>query len=132
MGGCCSASAPRGPRGAEGGQGQPFAKQLARTREYVDVLRMALARERVQYDGDTYVLPIPDGPGKALKLMIAPVQESIPIYIAAVAPKNTALTGEIAAGWIPTFSSPEYMHESKKLLEEGAAKRNGGGGLPDD
>src|SRR4051812_37581165 len=120
-----------GPQGAEGWHGQPFAKQLSRSREYVDGLRRGLARERVQYDGDTYVLPIPDGPGKALKLMIAPVQESIPIYIAAIGPKNTALTGEIADGWIPTFFSPEYMHESKKLLEEGAAKRNGGGGLPD-
>src|SRR3954469_23720593 len=120
-----------GPQGAEGWAGEPLAKQLSRTREYVDVLRMALARERVQYDGDTYVLPIPDGPGKALKLMIAPVQERIPIYIAAIGPKNTALTGEIADGWIPTFFSPEYMHESKKLLEEGAAKREGGR-LPDD
>jgi alkanesulfonate monooxygenase SsuD/methylene tetrahydromethanopterin reductase-like flavin-dependent oxidoreductase (luciferase family) len=63
--------------------------------------------------------------------MIPPVQSKIPIYIAAIGPKNTALTGEIADGWIPTFFSPEYMHESKKLLEEGAAKREGGK-LPDD
>jgi F420-dependent oxidoreductase-like protein len=120
-----------GPQVAEGWHGQPFAKQLQRTREYVEILRKALARERLAYDGDSYVLPIPDGPGKALKLMIAPVQERIPIYIAAIGPKNTALTGEIADGWIPTFFSPEYMHESKKLLEEGAAKREGGK-LPDD
>src|SRR5258705_5047061 len=120
-----------GPQVAEGWHGQPFAKQLQRTREYVEILRKALARERLEYEGDSYVLPIPDGPGKALKLMIAPVQERIPIYIAAIGPKNTALTGEIADGWIPTFFSPEYMHESKKLLEEGAAKREGGK-LPDD
>ena len=120
-----------GPQVAEGWHGQPFAKQLQRTREYVEILRKALARERLEYDGDSYVLPIPGGPGKALKLMIAPVQERIPIYIAAIGPKNTALTGEIADGWIPTFFSPEYMHESKKLLEEGAAKREGGK-LPDD
>src|SRR3954453_23459615 len=120
-----------GPQGAEGWPGPPFRKQLQRTREYVEIVRMALARERVAYDGDSYVLPIPDGPGKALKLMIAPVQQRIPIYIAAIGPKNTALTGEIADGWIPTFFSPEYMHESTKLLEEGAAKREGGK-LPDD
>jgi F420-dependent oxidoreductase-like protein len=120
-----------GPQVAEGWHGQPFAKQLQRTREYVDILRMALARERVEYRGDSYELPIPDGPGKALKLMIAPVQPKIPIYIAAIGPKNTALTGEIADGWIPTFFSPEYMHESKKLLEEGAVKREDGK-LPDD
>ncbi|MEN3312854.1 MAG: hypothetical protein V7645_2183, partial [Actinomycetota bacterium] len=120
-----------GPQVAEGWHGQPFAKQLQRTREYVDILRMALARERVEYRGDSYELPIPDGPGKALKLMIAPVQPKIPIYVAAIGPKNTALTGEIADGWIPTFFSPEYMHESKKLLEEGAVKREDGT-LPDD
>lgn len=120
-----------GPQVAEGWHGQPFAKQLQRTREYVDIVRMALARQRVEYSGDSYVLPIPDGPGKALKLMIAPVQEKIPIYIAAIGPKNTALTGEIADGWIPTFFSPEYMHEARKLLDEGAAKRQGGK-LPDD
>jgi F420-dependent oxidoreductase-like protein len=120
-----------GPQVAEGWHGQPFAKQLQRTREYVDIVRTALARERVEYHGDTYELPIPGGPGKPLKLMIPPVQEKIPIYIAAIGPKNTALTGEIADGWIPTFFSPEYMHESKKLLEEGAAKRERGT-LPDD
>src|SRR6476661_9439817 len=120
-----------GPQVAEGWHGQPFAKQLQRTREYVDIVRMALARERVEYKGDSYELPIPNGPGKPLKLMIPPVQSKIPIYIAAIGPKNTALTGEIADGWIPTFFSPEYMHESKKLLEEGAAKRDGGK-LPDD
>src|SRR3954468_1996112 len=121
----------RGPQVAEGWHGQAFAKQLQRTREYVDIVRMALARERVEYHGDSYELPIPDGPGKALKLMIGPVQPKIPIYIAAIGPKNTALTGEIADGWIPTFFSPEYMNEAKKLLEEGAAKREGGK-LPDD
>src|SRR5260370_5165240 len=90
-----------GPQVAEGWHGQPFAKQLQRTREYVDILRMALARERLAYGGDSYVLPIPDGPGKALKLMIAPVQERIPIYIAAIGPKNTALTADISNAWIP-------------------------------
>ena len=120
-----------GPQVAEGWHGQPFAKQLQRTREYVAILRKALARERLEFDGEIYTLPIPDGPGKALKLMIAPVQERIPIYIAAIGPKNTQLTGEIADGWIPTFFSPEHVSESKQLLEEGAA-RGERGSLPDD
>src|ERR1700716_226838 len=111
-----------GPQVAEGWHGQPFAKQLQRTREYVEILRMALARERLAYDGDSYVLPLPDGPGKALKLMIAPVQERIPIYIAAIGPKNTALAAEIADGWIPTLFSPEHVAELRPLLEEGAAR----------
>src|SRR5256885_3971536 len=97
-----------GPQVAEGWHGQRFARQLQRTRESVAVVGMALARERVAFDGETIELPLPDGPGKPLKLMIAPKQERIPIYLAAIGPKNTALAGEIADGWIPTFFSPEY------------------------
>ena len=111
-----------GPQVAEGWHGQRFPKQLQRTREYVEIVRKALARERLEYKGETYELPLPDGPGKALKLMIGPVQDRIPIYIAAIGPKNTQLTGEIADGWIPTFFSPEHVGESRKLLEEGAAR----------
>jgi F420-dependent oxidoreductase-like protein len=111
-----------GPQVAEGWHGQPFAKQLQRTREYVQVVRMALARERVEFHGETLTLPLPDGPGKALKLMISPVQERIPIYLAAIGPKNTALAGEIADGWLPTFFSPEHVGEFRKLLQEGAAR----------
>ena len=111
-----------GPQVAEGWHGQRFAKQLRRTREYVDIVRKALARERLEYDGEVYELPLPDGPGKALKLMIAPVQERIPIYIAAIGPKNTQLVGEIADGWIPLFFSPEHVAEARMLLEEGAER----------
>jgi F420-dependent oxidoreductase-like protein len=111
-----------GPQVAEGWHGQRFARQLLRTREYVDVVRMALARERVEYHGETIELPLPDGPGKALKLMISPVQERIPIYLAAIGPKNTALAGEIADGWLPAFFSPEHVAELRALLEEGAAR----------
>jgi F420-dependent oxidoreductase-like protein len=111
-----------GPQVAEGWHGQRFPKQLQRTREYVEIVRKALARERLEYKGETYELPLPDGPGKALKLMIGPIQDKIPIYIAAIGPKNTQLTGEIADGWIPTFFSPEHVGESRKLLEEGAAR----------
>jgi F420-dependent oxidoreductase-like protein len=114
-----------GPQVAEGWHGQRFAKQLARTREYVAIVRKALARERLEFQGETYTLPLPDGPGKALKLMMAPVQETIPIYIAAIGPKNTQLTGEIADGWMPTFFSPEHVGEFRTLLEEGAARAPG-------
>src|SRR5438128_10593300 len=111
-----------GPQVAEGWHGQRFAKQLQRTREYIAVLRIALARERVEFHGETLELPLPDGPGKALKLTISPVQEPLPIYIAAIGPKNTALAGEIADGWIPTLFSPEHVSELRPLLEEGAAR----------
>jgi F420-dependent oxidoreductase-like protein len=111
-----------GPQVAEGWHGQRFARQLQRTREYVAVVRMALARDRVQYHGETIELPLPDGPGKPLKLTIQPVQERIPIYLAAIGPKNTALAGEIADGWIPTFFSPEHVSELHALLAEGAAR----------
>src|ERR687893_290497 len=111
-----------GPQVAEGWHGQPFARQLQRTREYVGIVRKALARERLEWDGQEYTLPLPDGPGKALKLMISPVQDRIPIYIAAIGPKNTQLVGEIADGWLPVFFSPEHVDGSRALLEEGAAR----------
>jgi F420-dependent oxidoreductase-like protein len=111
-----------GPQVAEGWHGQRFGHQLARTREYVEIVRKALDRERLTYQGEQYQLPLPDGPGKALKLMIAPVQQRIPIYIAAIGPKNTQLVGEIADGWLPVFFSPEHVDGSRALLEEGAAR----------
>jgi F420-dependent oxidoreductase-like protein len=111
-----------GPQVAEGWHGQRFARQLQRTREYVEVVRLALSRQRVEFHGETIELPLPDGPGKPLKLTIAPVQERIPVYLAAIGPKNTALAGEIADGWIPTFFSPEHVGDFRKLLEEGASR----------
>ena len=123
-----------GPQVAEGWHGQRFAKPLERTREYVEILRTALARERVEFKGNQYELPLPDGPGKALKLMIAPVQKRIPIYIAAIGPKNTQLaqlSGEIADGWIPTSCSPEHVGEARELLEEGAAQAQNGKRIDD-
>jgi F420-dependent oxidoreductase-like protein len=111
-----------GPQVAEGWHGQRFAQQLQRTREYVAVVRKALARERLEFHGETLELPLPDGPGKALKLTIGPVQEQIPVYLAAIGPKNTALAGEIADGWIPTLFSPEHVSELRPLLQEGAER----------
>ena len=120
-----------GPQVAEGWHGQRFAKQLQRTREYIAVVRMALARERVEFDGETLTLPLPDGPGKALKLTIAPVQDRIPIFLAAIGPRNTTLAAEIADGWIPTLFSPEHVGEFRPLLEEGFDKAGGGKGFDD-
>jgi F420-dependent oxidoreductase-like protein len=111
-----------GPQVSEGWHGQRFGRQLQRTREYFDVVRMALRRERVVYYGQTLQLPLPDGPGKPLKLTIAPVQEQIPIYLAAIGPRNTALAGEIADGWLPTFFSPEHVGMFRERLDEGAAR----------
>ena len=120
-----------GPQVSEGWHGVPFAKQLARTRDYVAVLRKALARERLEYHGETIELPLPDGPGKALKLTISPVQERIPIYIAAIGPKNTQLAAEIADGVIPTLFSPEHVSVMREELQAGV-DRAGDGKTIDD
>jgi F420-dependent oxidoreductase-like protein len=111
-----------GPQVSEGWHGVRFAQQLQRTREYVAVVRKALSRERLEFAGETITLPLPDGPGKALKLTIGPVQERIPIYLAAIGPKNTALAGEIADGWLPILVAPEHLGELRKPLDEGAAR----------
>ncbi len=111
-----------GPQVSEGFHGVRFGKQLQRTRDYVAVVRMALAHQLVEYHGDTLDLPLPDGPGKALKLTIRPVQKQIPIYLAALGPRNVALAGEIADGWLPIFFSPEHTSELRAPLEEGAAR----------
>jgi F420-dependent oxidoreductase-like protein len=111
-----------GPQVSEGFHGVRFAKQLQRTREYVAVVRMALAHQKIEFHGETLDLPLPDGPGKALKLTIRPVQQSIPIYLAALGPKNVALAGEIADGWLPVFFSPEHTAEVRAPLLEGAER----------
>ena len=102
-----------------------FARQLQRTREYVEVVRMALRRERLEYHGETIELPLPDGPGKALKLTISPVQEQIPIYLAAIGPKNVALTGEIADGWLPDLPRPRPPRRADGRRSRRALQRAG-------
>lgn len=120
-----------GPQVSEGWHGVRFGKQLARTRDYVAVLRMALARERLEYSGETLELPLPDGPGKALKLTIGTVQDQVPIYIAAIGPKNTQLTGEIADGVIPTLFSPEHVSVMRDELQIGVDRAGNGKTLAD-
>jgi len=101
-----------GPQVVEGWHGQPYAKPLARTREYVDIVRAILRRdEPVTYRGSHYRLPY-DGPdatglGKPLKLIGRPLRNEIPIYLAAIGPRNVALAAEIADGWLPIFFSPQ-------------------------
>ncbi|MDQ3733887.1 MAG: LLM class F420-dependent oxidoreductase [Actinomycetota bacterium] len=111
-----------GPQVSEGWHGVRFDKPLGRTREYVDIVRMALARQRVRYDGTHYVLPLPDGPGKALTLTVHPARENIPIYLAAVGPKNLELAGEVADGWLGIFFSPEHSADQLAAIAAGRAK----------
>jgi len=107
-----------GPQVSEGWHGVRFDKPLTRTREYVDIVRMALTRERVRYEGECFTLPLPDGPGKALTLTVHPVRDRIPIYLAAIGPKNLALTGEIADGWLAIFYAPEHSQDIMSPLVE--------------
>lgn len=109
-----------GPQVSEGWHGVRFGRQIKRTREYVHVVRKALARERLEYAGETLTLPLPDGQGKALKLTIDTVQDEIPIYLAAIGPNNTKLAGEVADGWFPTLFAPEHVANFRPLLQEGA------------
>jgi len=111
-----------GPQVSEGWHGIPFKAPLGRTREYVDIVKLALSRQRVAYDGKHYQLPLPGGPGKALKLTVHPVRTEIPIYLAAVGPKNLELTGEIADGWLAIFYSPQFAGEQLAQIGAGRAK----------
>jgi F420-dependent oxidoreductase-like protein len=100
-----------GPQVVEGWHGQPWGKPLTKTREYVEIVRAALRRETVEFHGDQYEIPYggvdATGLGKPLKLMLRPLRDSIPIYLAALSPKNVRLAFEIADGWMPIFFSPE-------------------------
>ena len=115
-----------GPQVSEGWHGVRFGKPLARTREYVDIVKLALARKPVAYDGEHYTLPLPGGPGKALRLGFHPPRASIPIYLAAVGPKNLELAGEIADGWLAIFFAPDAAGEYLQHIERGRAKSGAG------
>ncbi|WP_436759149.1 LLM class F420-dependent oxidoreductase [Streptosporangium sp. V21-05] len=101
-----------GPQVVEGWYGTPFPKPLARTREYVEIMRKVLRREEpVTSDGEHYPLPYPGGAnlGKPLKLITRPLRAEIPLYLGAEGPKNVALAAEIADGWLPLFVFPEKI-----------------------
>ncbi|WP_018789930.1 LLM class F420-dependent oxidoreductase [Salinispora arenicola] len=111
-----------GPQVSEGWHGVRFGRPLARTREFVDIVRLAVARKEVAYAGEFYTLPLPDGPGKALRLGFHPPREHIPTYLAAVGPRNLELAGEIADGWLAVFYAPEFAEEQLAAIRAGRAR----------
>src|SRR5580700_6282209 len=118
-----------GPQVIEGFHGVPYDAPLARTREIIDICRKVWRRERLVHDGQFYQIPLPEdrgtGLGKPLKLINHPVRERIPVFIAAIGPKNVELTAEIAEGWEPIFFVPEKAAEVwGEALAAGQAKRD--------
>ncbi len=110
-----------GPQVSEGWHGVRFGQPLARTREYVEIVKLALSRRTVRYEGAHWTLPLPDGPGRALRLTVHPVRDDLPIYLAAVGPKNLELAGEIADGWLAIFYAPEHAEDSLRHIRAGRA-----------
>ena len=117
-----------GPQVIEGWHGVPYDKPIARTREIVDICRQVWRRERVEHDGDCYTLPLPPdqgtGLGKPLKMIFHPTRDRIPIYVAALGPKNVEVTAQIAEGWMPILFVPEKAKDVwGEALAKGAANR---------
>ncbi len=109
-----------GPQVVEGLQGRPFKRPLNRMRETIDILRLAFAGERIEYQGRDHQLPLPGGEGKPLKLA-QPANPNIPIVLATLTPKALELTGEIADGWLGTSFTPEHAGAHFDHLARGAA-----------
>ena len=123
-----------GPQVVEGWYGQPYARPLARTREYVEIVRHIVARdEPVEYRGEHYALPLPGGTGlgKPLRSIVRPLRTDIPIYLGAEGPKNVALAAEVGDGWLPMFFSPRADGFYREALAEGFARPGARRG-PDD
>jgi F420-dependent oxidoreductase-like protein len=119
---------PSGPQVSEGWYGIPYAKPWGRTREYVEIVREIVARDgRLEYEGEHYRLPLPDGEGKALKLNIHPVRDRIPIFLGAIGRKSVELAAEIADGWIPIFSSPDAFRNTWAEHIEAGLEKGGRG-----
>ncbi len=111
-----------GPQVVEGWYGQPYPKPLARTREYVDIIRQVVARGApVEHHGEFFDMPLPGGMGlgKALKSTVHPLRREIPIHIAAEGPKNVALAAEIGDGWLPLFFAPKEDGFYRECLQRG-------------
>lgn len=123
-----------GPQVVEGWHGVVYGKLLTRTREYVEIVRTILKREQpLEHHGEYYDIPVQGGTGlgKPLKLIVHPLRSNIPIYVAAIGPKNVALAAEIADGWLPVFFSPHRVNVFRKSLDEGFARRTDGKTLAD-
>jgi len=115
-----------GPQVIEGWHGVPYDAPVGRAREVIEICRMVWRRERLEYHGRYYELPLPGGTGlgKPLKLINHPVRERIPIALAAIGPKNVALAAELAEAWEPIFYLPERAAEVwGSAIAEGQAKR---------
>jgi F420-dependent oxidoreductase-like protein len=113
-----------GPQVSEGWHGVPFGKPLGRTREYVHIVRQILRRENpLVHEGEHYVIPTQGGTGlgKPLKTIVHPLRADLPIYLAAIGPKNVALAAEIADGWLPTFYAPAHATLFEGSIAEGLA-----------
>ena len=111
-----------GPQVVEGWYGQPYAKPLARSREYIQIVRSVIRRqEPVTYDGAHHRLPLDGGTGlgKPLKSTIHPLRADLPIYLAAEGPKNVALAAELCDGWLPFWFSPKSDGFYRRALSEG-------------
>jgi F420-dependent oxidoreductase-like protein len=120
-----------GPQVVEGWHGIPYGKPLGRTREYVAIIRSILARKApLEFHGTDYDVPLrsASGLGKPLKLMFRPRRAEIPIYLAAIGPKNVALAAEIGDGWLPVFFSPERTSVFRDSLAEGRSRAPAGRG----
>ncbi|MDX6200938.1 MAG: hypothetical protein QOJ83_438 [Frankiales bacterium] len=111
-----------GPQVSEGWHGVAFGQPLPRTREYVDVVRLALSGRPVAYAGRHVVLPLPDGQGKPLKLTTGPARPDLPVYLAAVGPRNVELAGEVADGWLAVFFAPAQSADLLRHLDAGLAR----------
>ena len=110
-----------GPQVAEGWHGQRFARPLARTRDYVTVVRMALERRRVAYQGQTLELPLPDGPGKALKLTISPAQARLPIYLGAMSKPSRSRPARAAPAARCSRKAPACSGENRNPSQPSAS-----------
>lgn len=110
-----------GPQVVEGLHGRPFAAPLARMRETVEIVRLAFAGEKIQYDGAHHTLPLPGGEGKPIRLALPP-NPSIPIYLATLAPKSLEYTGAAADGWIGTSFIPEQAEAHLAYIRAGAER----------
>ena len=108
-----------GPQVSEGWHGVPFGKPLARTREYVDVVRLALSGQPVSYEGEHLTLPLPGSQGRPLKLTTGPARSDLPVYLAAVGPKNVELAGTVADGWLAVFFAPDQSADLLGHLDAG-------------
>lgn len=110
-----------GPQVVEGLHGASFAKPLGRLRECLEVIRKGLSGERLQYDGEHYLLPRPGGEGKPIKLS-QPPRPDLPIYLATLGPKSLEMTGELANGWLGTSFVPEHADVFLEPLMKGLKK----------